>query len=232
VPSASAPSQLARRANPNRALCGAKTKSAGACKHAAGFGTDHVGRGHCKHHGGCTPSGIVHAARLEADALALEYQCEPHEALLRAVGQAAKWELVCRLKVAALDDEQLVVVTEKEAIEYTPVLRREGEGDDTTVVDTGVTIVERKVTTASTAHLHVWVKSHQQAIRDLASIAKTAIDAGVDERRVRVAEALGDQIADVLGAIFNELDLTAEQRRLAQPVVRRHLVALEGGQAA
>ncbi len=35
--------------------CGAKTKSGGNCKRRAGAGTDHVGEGRCKHHGGKTP---------------------------------------------------------------------------------------------------------------------------------------------------------------------------------
>lgn len=37
---------------PQTALCGAKTRSGGRCKHQAGFGTDHPGRGKCKLHGG------------------------------------------------------------------------------------------------------------------------------------------------------------------------------------
>ncbi|MFW5968953.1 MAG: hypothetical protein ACOCV2_15620 [Persicimonas sp.] len=37
--------------------CGAKTKSTGEpCQQPAGFGTDHVGEGRCKFHGGATPA--------------------------------------------------------------------------------------------------------------------------------------------------------------------------------
>ena len=35
--------------------CGAKTRSGGTCQHPAGFGTDHLGQGRCKFHGGCNP---------------------------------------------------------------------------------------------------------------------------------------------------------------------------------
>jgi hypothetical protein len=36
--------------------CGAKTRAGGRCKNAAGFGTDHVGAGRCKFHGGMAPT--------------------------------------------------------------------------------------------------------------------------------------------------------------------------------
>lgn len=38
------------------ARCGAKTRSDGTCRHEAGWGTDHVGEGPCKMHGGSTPT--------------------------------------------------------------------------------------------------------------------------------------------------------------------------------
>lgn len=36
--------------------CGARTRHGGPCQQVAGFGTDHVGVGRCKFHGGATPS--------------------------------------------------------------------------------------------------------------------------------------------------------------------------------
>lgn len=37
-------------------LCGAKKRTGeGTCTRPAGWGTDHVGTGRCKLHGGCTP---------------------------------------------------------------------------------------------------------------------------------------------------------------------------------
>jgi hypothetical protein len=38
------------------ARCGAKTRSGGNCTQVAGWGTDHVGEGPCKLHGGSTPT--------------------------------------------------------------------------------------------------------------------------------------------------------------------------------
>ena len=39
--------------------CGAKTRSGTPCKQKAGWGTDHVGEGRCKLHGGCAGRPIV-----------------------------------------------------------------------------------------------------------------------------------------------------------------------------
>lgn len=44
-------------------LCGARTRSGGTCRKAAGFGTDHVGYGRCKFHAGSTPGGRAGAQR-------------------------------------------------------------------------------------------------------------------------------------------------------------------------
>jgi hypothetical protein len=38
-------------------LCGAKTRAGGRCKQTAGWGTDHVGEGRCKLHGGAAKRG-------------------------------------------------------------------------------------------------------------------------------------------------------------------------------
>jgi hypothetical protein len=40
-------------------LCGAKTRSGTPCERPAGWGTDHVGEGRCKLHGGCSPGGPI-----------------------------------------------------------------------------------------------------------------------------------------------------------------------------
>lgn len=38
-----------------RGICGARTRSGDPCKNVAGKGTDHLGVGRCKFHGGATP---------------------------------------------------------------------------------------------------------------------------------------------------------------------------------
>lgn len=63
----------------------------------------------------------------------------------------------------------------------------------------------------------------------LARISKAALDAGVQERAIIVAERTGAAIADVLRAVFFDPDLrlTAKQRERLPDLLRRHLVAVE-----
>jgi hypothetical protein len=64
----------------------------------------------------------------------------------------------------------------------------------------------------------------------VARVAKAALDAGVAERQVALAERYGSAIAVVLRAIFSdpELGLTRAQQRLLPTVLSRHLNAVEG----
>lgn len=210
------------------AACGAKTRSGKPCRQQAGWGTDHLGFANCKLHGGLSPNGIKHAATLQARHLAVEVDMEPHEALLWCIRVTAGEVTFFTRRISQLEEEALVVV---QASEKSVALRVGAEADEEGSGELlGVEKVER--TESTTAHLHIWVEARSHAVDRLAKYSKMALDAGVEERRVRVAEALGGQLGDLIGAILGELQLTAKQRELAPAVVHRHLVALEGGVAA
>jgi hypothetical protein len=70
-------------------LCGARKKNGDKCRKFAGEGTPHAGMGHCKYHGGSTPSHIKKAAVQEAKRRVIEFghlvDIEPAEALLMCV---------------------------------------------------------------------------------------------------------------------------------------------------
>lgn len=55
------------------ARCGARTRGGGLCRKSRGWGTDHVGLGRCKLHGGASPNGRKAAHREGARALLAEY---------------------------------------------------------------------------------------------------------------------------------------------------------------
>ncbi len=55
-----------------------------------------------------------------------------------------------------------------------------------------------------------------------------SLDAGVNERRVRVAEGMAASLAPVLKAIFDQLRLTPEQQKRAPEILRKNLMLLEG----
>jgi hypothetical protein len=77
--------------------------------------------------------------------------------------------------------------------------------------------------TASAA-VNLWVKMWQEERDRLARVCKLTLDAGVDERRVRLAEAQGRMIVDVIRATL--LDLHVEDTDEVHEVVSRHLRAI------
>jgi hypothetical protein len=76
---------------------------------------------------------------------------------------------------------------------------------------------------------HLWVIERQRAVDRLAKFSKMAIDAGVAERLVALAEFQATALADLFASVFAELKLTAAQQKRAEPVLQRQLLALESG---
>lgn len=189
--------------------CGGTNRSGTPCKLAAGQGTDHVGHGNCKHHGGSTRNGAKHAASQRAESLIATYgvprEITPAAALLEEVRYAAGHVAWLRGKVAELEPDMLTwgvaEIAHKTATEF--------GGTDTT---------ER-------AALNVWLEAYHRERRYLLDVSKAALTAGVEQRLVELAEAQGLAIVSVLTRVFDRLQLTAAQRELASAVVPEELRA-------
>jgi uncharacterized protein YgfB (UPF0149 family) len=67
-----------------------------------------------------------------------------------------------------------------------------------------------------------WMQERQH----LARVSKAALDAGVDERRVQLAESQAETLADVIRAVLDGLGLSAEQRAMAINIVKTRLTAI------
>lgn len=174
--------------------CGARTRQGGECRHEAGWGTETPGVGRCKMHGGASPNGRLHAARLAANAaaarLGVAEPIDPHEALER------------------------VVAVVHGGVEY--LRRRVLELDDVEVLD------------GESGQLHPTARAFVAELDRLARVAKTATDAGVDERRIQLDERRADLVAALLRAVVDDLELSEEQRRALPGVMARHLPILNG----
>jgi len=85
--------------------------------------------------------------------------------------------------------------------------------------------LDDKTTFEGQVLLRLWNEERDRVAR----IAKAALDAGVAERQIRMAEQYGEQLAQLLKAIFYdpELGLNARQRGQLPDVLRRHLGALD-----
>lgn len=60
----------------------------------------------------------------------------------------------------------------------------------------------------------------------LVKVCATALKAGIEERKVRLAEQQGQLVADVIKRVLNDLDLTNEQQAKSGEIVVRHLQLL------
>jgi hypothetical protein len=73
------------------------------------------------------------------------------------------------------------------------------------------------------AAVNVWVELWQKERRHLVDVSKAAINAGIEERRVKLAEQQGALLASVIKSILGDLDLTAEQTAAAPRIVAARL---------
>lgn len=72
-----------------------------------------------------------------------------------------------------------------------------------------------------TVHLHPFVKEYNDALERRAKFAKLAMDAGVAERQVQLAESQAALIAGVIRSILTELDVPQDRETIR--VVQTHL---------
>lgn len=75
----------------------------------------------------------------------------------------------------------------------------------------------------------VWYDLYEKERKHLVTVCTAALRAGVEERQVRLAEAQGAQVAEVIRAILDDLGLTLEQQQKVGTVVPARLRLLAGG---
>lgn len=77
---------------------------------------------------------------------------------------------------------------------------------------------------------HVWVRLYQEERRHYAAVARDCIKAGIEERRIQLAEQQAELIASYTRALLSDLgiDPGSEKARVA---VRKHLTLVAGGAA-
>lgn len=190
--------------------CGAKTRSGGLCGKPAGWGTP-VKTGRCKLHGGATPSHVKAAEKQQAVAAVATYglprDVEPHTALLEELHRTAGHVAWLATVVADLEQDDLTHL----------VVANEGRDDNRLEV-----IDERT---------NEFVKLYQQERKHLTAVAKTCIDVGIEERRVRVVEQWGEGIAAYTRALLARLGVDIEAAKTRE-AVSASLTLIQGGAPA
>lgn len=184
--------------------CGAnRTRTAGTCGKPAGWGTDHVGFGQCRYHGGTTPNGRKFANRQKAltfarGALGAEVGGTPLDALEQSVRLAAGIVDYYRHEIA----DATVDAASSDEADREAARRRIGE----------------------------LVGPYTEAVKLQKDVAKAATDAGVAERRQvlaeRAAALLGAAFEDALAEVASDL-LDAAARAAIVRVFAQRLAVLE-----
>lgn len=185
------------------AMCGGKNRKGAPCGNSAGYKTDHPGAGNCHFHGGSSPNGRKHAmeeqARKAVETYGLPRDISPTDALLEEVRYSAGHVAWLRIRVAELEAQDLVWgVTEE--------------------VDRGATEFAG-VDTTRAATVNMWLELYHRERKHLLDLVKTAISVGIEERRVRLEEAKGQVVAELIRRILSRLDLNDAQRDLAVQVI-------------
>ena len=190
-------------------VCAGKTRAGGKCQRPAGWGTPTPGIGRCKLHGGATASHQRKAkreiARQECVRLGLELDAEIGHVDPRDVLEEELWRARCNVATLEWLVGRLPLA---EGGIYGRIYHATGE-------PTGE------------ARPHVLVTMYNEERRHLTAVAVSAAKAGVEERRVAVAERIGQQIAEVIRGVLADLGVSDRGQEVAHSV-RRHLALVAG----
>jgi hypothetical protein len=196
----------------------------------------------CRLHGGKSPRALAAAERRQQEAATLAaattyglaVDISPTDALLEEVRWTAGHVQWLRARVQELEKQQLVWGATKTKTEAAGGMRitfggREADDEDEPgLVDIGAVPTSEVVQEAAPS---IWLDLYDRERRHLLAVCAAAIKAGVEERRVRLAEQQGELVAGAIRAILADLRLTAEQQARVAEVVPRHLRVLAGGAA-
>jgi hypothetical protein len=170
----------------------------GPCEQPAGYGTPHLGTGHCAQHGGNSKRENARGAWVLAHEMARALNVTPWEALLGEVRRTAGTVAWLDRKVAeAPDDDALLSTAPPDPEAGTPGGYRR------------------------------WVDMRLEERRHLARVSKMAVDAGVAQQLVAQFALQGETVARVLTAVLAQLGLSLDQEEHADELLRRELLKLE-----
>ena len=219
------PKTPADRRNTKGDICGAKRAQGaeGVCCLPAGWGTDHLGSGHCKLHTGATPNGYMHAAKEDAQRLMMKdmptmgnpQDIGPHEAILQEVKRTSGHVEWLRMVIASIGIDPMSPAAEiaQEESGFLP------EGAKKAMIQF----------TEAGMDAGAWVKIYQDERKHLVSVCKAAVAMGCAERTVALAEDQGRMVASVIRKVLGDptLALTNAQQAAVPEIVRRELEVID-----
>jgi len=211
---------------PGKARCIAKVKNPNNPRHGQQCAhVPTVGATVCRYHGGAAPQVIKagKARRAKEDAakkLAKLGQpiegLDPTDVLLGLVWEAAGNVAFLRRKVQQLQQGWVGRV-------YSETLP-DAKGDDDDPGEPGDGIVGP--THLGDGGAHIYLQLYAEWCEKLAKFSKMAIEAGIVERQVRIAEQQAELMAQVIRGVLRDLNIPSSPQVLA--IVGRHLALAAG----
>lgn len=201
--------------------CGAKLRGKQAGKTCTL--TPAEGAKRCWRHGGSSPQAKKAAERRVAEekarvelergvrTLGLPVDIDPGKALLDEIHWTAGHVAWLREKVQELEPEQLVW--------------------GITQTDAGIGPQGPVDTTTEKAGPSVWYELYLKERDHLAKVCALALRAGIEERKVKLAESQGALVAEVIRRILAALNLSPAQQAMVPEIVPQQLRLLAGGNA-
>ncbi len=207
--------------------CGVIFKGRPPCRQPAGWGTDHSGFGPCKNHGGTltAPAKKAHDAMVVAYAmkdiarLGGVVATDPEQALLDLVSQSAALTVYYGQGVSALTDKPV----EEVAAAFTAggLWSRAGgdygelKGLFGPEVDVDKDGTEHVVGEKLRGLVTLWNEERDR----LSKYAKAALAAGIEKRRVELAEQQGEQVVVIVNNVLLQLGMSPDQVAQARTMI-------------
>jgi hypothetical protein len=202
---------------------GGRLRDGRRCSRAAGWGTDHPGTGRCANHGGKDPTPTRSTrTRHQQKQIDRANRALPSDHNTVVVDKNAPKNLNDAKQLLGIPVEMnpmdalmwCVRLTAGEIVWYSD--RMQELREDQWIEDTFVG-----------KQLHMYARNRTVSIDRLAKYSKWAVDSGIAERAMRLAEAYGEQLYQLLHGVLLDLDLTPHQRQRAPEIITRHLMQLE-----
>jgi len=134
----------------------------------------------------------------------------PHEAILKAIAITHGEVLYCDAQISRLHEDELF---------ERPL--------HTTVADMPDGSMQLITERRDEEQVSRWVSFRQNAVDRLARYSKMALDIGIEERQLALAERVANIVSDYFEAVLRDIELTPLQRKQLGPAMRKHMDIIE-----
>lgn len=212
-----------------RPVCGVVYKGKPPCRQKAGWGTSHIGVGPCKNHGGTLPVVAAKMDRVIIENNAREQLAkfgeasvtDPESALLDLVSQSAALVMFYGEQVSVLASKDSLLDLDGKPFGPFGNTSRVGAGMAQArhlfgpEIDLDKDGSEHVIGEQLRGIVVLWNEERDR----LAKYAKAALAAGIEKRRVQMAEEHGEQIVLVVNNVLVQMGISGDQLAAARTMI-------------